>query len=460
LPPEQAKAVSEITRMLFVQGDLRVKSASYAILPLLDLDNPSAAMDQLAYIRAVIAYIYSAPHEVFDNVFLAPEEVSLALFTPGPVSVFLVRPKHHTESVATLIGPSPNERHEVPGYKGLYNFRHSFWVEPGSRLYGPKPHITLNISQDLQIDLEQRFHGRPDYDLLLQLLNKPLTPATQRIYSALHWYNAGNEESIDRDRALLNLAVAFETLLRLPVRLPDSSKTERLTDAITLLLGRTERLDQWAKQFYDARSRVAHEGLIQDPYFYVPTHLKPKQSVGLFGSLMLYGRHIFQLCLGTLLVGIDLADRADLQEKFISNNERYEKICDLLKSETGTPAEKLVALEPTLRALQRYQFVPSGEFARGRLIRAVRYAAMALVATGQSFARQLTDALQRVEAAERQGGELKQLAAIKELTEAFEATESASLSPEARIVRNLVDYAWMNLYQIYYWFEDRNKSEL
>jgi hypothetical protein len=155
--------------------------------------------------------------------------------------------------------------HDVPGYRGIYNFRHYFWVEPGSRLYGPKPHITLNISQDLQIDLEHGFCQRPDYHLLLQSLEKPLTPATVRIYSALHWYNAANEESIDRDRALLNLAVAFEALLRLP----DSSKTERLVGAITLLLGRTERLDEWAKQFYDARSRVAHEGLVQDPYFYV-----------------------------------------------------------------------------------------------------------------------------------------------------------------------------------------------
>jgi Apea-like HEPN len=455
LPSEKAQAVSEIARMLFVQDDLRVKSASYAIIPSLDLYSPSAAMDQLAYIRAVFAYMYSAPHEVFDDVFLAPEEVSLALFTPGPVSVFLVRPKHHTENVAVVTGPSPNKRHEVPGYKGLYNFRHPFWVEPGSRLYGPKPHITLNISQDLQIDLQQRFRGRPDYDLLLQLLDKALTPAAQRIYSALHWYNAANEESIDRDRALLNLAVAFETLLRLP----DFSKTERLTDAITLLLGRTERLDEWAKQFYDARSRVAHEGLVQDPYFYVPSHLKPKRSVGLFGSLMLYGRHIFQLCLSTLLVGIDLADRADLQEKFISNNERYQKICDMLKSDTGTPAEKLVALEPTLRSLQRYRFVPSGEFARGSLITAVRYAVAALIATGQPFAPHLADAVARVDTKKRGDGEFQQLVAIKELTEAFEATDPASLSPEARIVRNLLEFAWLNLFQIYYWLEDRNKPE-
>jgi hypothetical protein len=250
--------------------------------------------------------------------------------------------------------------------------------------------------------------------------------------------------------------VAFEALLRLP----ESSKSERLVDAITLLLGRTDRLDEWAKQFYEARSRIAHEGRILDPYFYVPTQSKPRQSLGLFGSLILYGRQIFQLCLSTLLVGIDLADRADLQEKFVSNNERYQKICDLLKSETLTPAEKLVAIEPILRTLQRYRFVPSGEFARGRLVSAVCYAAAALIAAGHPFAQHLDAALLRVDAIKREDGEFKRLAAIKGLTEAFEATESASLSPEARIVRNLVEFAWMNLFQIYYWLEDRNKSEV
>jgi hypothetical protein len=51
------------------------------------------------------------------------------------------------------------------------------------------------------------------------------------------------------DRALLNLAVAFEALLKLP----DSSKTERLVDAISLLLGRTERLSKifFHKAAYD-----------------------------------------------------------------------------------------------------------------------------------------------------------------------------------------------------------------
>lgn len=70
--------------------------------------------------------------------------------------------------------------------------------------------------------------------------------------------------------------MAFEALLRLA----NSSKAERLKDAIALLLGRTERLDEWADQFYAARSRVAHEGPVQDPYFYIPTHRQTKQSGG------------------------------------------------------------------------------------------------------------------------------------------------------------------------------------
>ena len=55
---------------------------------------------------------------------------------------------------------------------GLYNFRHYFWAERLSRLYGPKPRMTLIIAQDLKIDIEHRFPQRPDYHLLFELLGK------------------------------------------------------------------------------------------------------------------------------------------------------------------------------------------------------------------------------------------------------------------------------------------------
>lgn len=288
LPPDQTRAIGEIAQMLFAQNDLRVRSASYAILPALEVHSGDLRLGHLAHLRELVAYFYAAPHQVFEDVFLPPEEISLALFTPARVSVFLTRPQHHTESVVPTSGPDPDSFHNVPGYNGLYNFRNTFWVEPGSRLYGPKPHMTLNISQDLYADLEFRMTEQPDYHLLLGLLEKPETPASLRIYSALHWFNAANEHGLDQSQALLNLAVAFEALLRLP----EFSKTDRLVDAISLLLGRTDRLDDWAEQFYAARSRVAHEGEAGDRYFYARGTGK-RQVTDIFGSLMLYGRQIF-----------------------------------------------------------------------------------------------------------------------------------------------------------------------
>ena len=121
LLPEQEKAIDEIARMLFVQDDRRVKSASYAILPDLEVHSADRRLRHLANLRDVLAYFYAAPHEVFGNVFLSPEETSLVLFTPARVSIFLTRPEHHTETVAPPPGPEPDSFHNVPGYNGLYN---------------------------------------------------------------------------------------------------------------------------------------------------------------------------------------------------------------------------------------------------------------------------------------------------------------------------------------------------
>jgi hypothetical protein len=452
LPPNQANAIREIAQMLFAQNNLRVKSASYAILPALEVHSNDRRLGHLAHLRDVVAYFYAAPHEVFENVFLPPEEISLLLFTPARVSVLLTRPEHHTESIAPISGPKPDSFYYVPGYNGLYNFRHSFWVEPGSRLYGPKPHMTLNSSQDLYTDIEHRMTGKPDYHLLLGLLEKPQTPASLRIYSALRWFNVANECGIDPSQALLNLAVAFETLLRLP----EFSKTDRLVDAISLLLGRTERPDDWAEQFYAARSQVAHEGEVRDQYFYAHGASK-KHISGIFGSLMLYGRQIFQLCVSTLLVGIDLAERADLQEKFITNNERYQKICDLLQDKTSTASEKLLGLAPTLQALERYRFVASGIDA-GPLLTAARLAAMTLAACNQSLPEDLANAVAECAAGKREDGELRRLAAIEALNAAFEKLELPTLTAEARNVRDIIHLVWMSLFQRYYWLKERDQQ--
>src|SRR5205823_6311388 len=185
--------------------------------------------------------------------FLSSDHASLALFNPQNVSIFLVSSEHHAYSVSPEREPQADARHMLPGYAGLHKFPDHFWVRRGSRLYGPRRHMTLNISQDLSADFDHRLAGRPDYDLLPKLLTAPATTSSERILTSVRWFNAANDGASDHASAIVKLAIAFETLLRLP---ETDKKTERLVDGISLLLGRLPRLDVWARQFYDTRSEI------------------------------------------------------------------------------------------------------------------------------------------------------------------------------------------------------------
>ena len=68
-------------------------------------------MRELERIQAIVAFCYSHPHPTFGNAFFAFEHSSLAIFSPEPVSVFLVRPEHHVNGHRTgarQLGPKMN----------------------------------------------------------------------------------------------------------------------------------------------------------------------------------------------------------------------------------------------------------------------------------------------------------------------------------------------------------------
>src|SRR2546426_7916345 len=165
LGEDDAAHVREIVEMLFLKDDLRIKSAAYAMLPAVAVDRPVPCLRELEQIQTIVAYAYGSPDPTFDKTFFHFEQASLAIFSPEPVIIFLVRPDHNVESVAPDSGLTPDEWHRVPGYEGRYNFRQPFWVAKGSRLYPPVPHISLNISQDLSRDLAEGFQ-LPQHHLL------------------------------------------------------------------------------------------------------------------------------------------------------------------------------------------------------------------------------------------------------------------------------------------------------
>ena len=210
----------------------------------------------------------------------------------------------------------------------------------------------LNIAQDLAHDLASAFTQAPQHHLLPELLRYPDTPVAQRVLTALRWHNRANAAGNSDDCAVLDLAVAFEALLALP----KDAKTDRFVDAIALLLGRVPRLNLWAEQFYAARSDVAHEGRA-DHLRFMPAKAKSPSDSPLYQPLMTYGRQVFRLCVGAVLFGAHLAEQAGLQDKLVTNQERFEVICKTLADSSLPVEDRFAAIADTVDAINEYRVV-------------------------------------------------------------------------------------------------------
>src|SRR5260370_27970057 len=61
LSDEDSARVGEIADMLFLKDDLRIQTATYTLLPSLNLSSDDPTFRELLYIQAIVAYCYSAP---------------------------------------------------------------------------------------------------------------------------------------------------------------------------------------------------------------------------------------------------------------------------------------------------------------------------------------------------------------------------------------------------------------
>ena len=453
LTAEDAAHVREIADMLFLKDDLRIRSASYAVMPALDLDKSDPNIIELEAIQAIVAYCYSAPRHTFGDVFFHFEHASLAVFSPEPVTTFLVRPEHHVVPAGEAAPLDADEWHRVNGYQGRYNLRQPFWVATGSRLYPPVPHISLNDSQNLAWNLDEAFREGPQHHLLPTLIQKPATEISERVLTAIEWYNRANSYVVDDSEALLSLAVGFETLLGLP----RDAKTERFVDAVSLLLGRVARLNLWAEQFYDARSDVAHEGSTQRLRLRPLTQKNPAESP-VYQSLLAYGRQIFQLCVGSVLFGAHLAQRAGLQDKLITNQERFQLICKTMHDKTLAPVERFTAIDDIVATVDEFRYVGETGLLIETMVGAVQAAAKNLLLCDTSFGADVSQRLSDLAEAKRSKDWYEALAALMAWHGVMPKGYMEPRSPEG-IMRRLTGVVWHYTFMHYFWMkEQRDKS--
>jgi hypothetical protein len=249
------------------------------------------------------------------------------------------------------------------------------------------------------------------------------------------------------------LSIGFEALLGLP----SDQKTDRLTDAISLLLGRVPRLDWWARQFYDARSAIAHEGKAENLRFVAAESKKQSAEPALYRPLLSYARHIFQLCVGSLLFGAKLAEEAGLEEKFVTNEERFKNICKLFDEGVFSSREKLVAMSNIVGVLERYRFI-SETLDIDAMLSSGRSAAKALLECDTDLESGLKAVLEGLASAKRSADNYETLDALRQITE-LPIRPSGEIDSPKMMTFRLLGIIWGYLFMRYYQLKKHRENE-
>jgi hypothetical protein len=363
LLPDLAKShLATLFGLFYLQNDVRVTKLlyTYAVLDQ-DIEKFNSLIRRLREARTVLGYFYTSPHFPSGDPFISYEHSDLYIFLPGKVSTFtlgleLNNEKQNDSEIADVIS---HRLHEVDGYRGSVNIQTEVYTAKGCRLYPSVHNFGLNISQDVYHDFRRdRAYSSWPLKQIMIASSVEDEPFEQRIFTAMEWYNRSCLEHITEDVALVDLAIALESLLALE---EGKEIRARFKDTILSLLGKIPRLDSWIEQFYDARSSIVHEGTWQHLAFYAADTgiykniLKGNQLGVRYRTLTSIGRQIFRLCLTTILTGNMNAHRSGLQSLLHYNQERLESICKTLTSSLG-PDRKLIAISRDIFDLQEYWF--------------------------------------------------------------------------------------------------------
>jgi hypothetical protein len=352
---EDESGLNILFKAFYLRDDLRIREFAYSALEYDDAIDSSVARihKQCSESCLLIEYLYSHPHASWRAMRPRTENALMYMFCHHPVATSYHAGSEFAEYTGLATGL--DESATLPGLLGVLLRRHDarFTIVEGSRLYPPDHHIDLNIGlRDLSHAVEEIMSDKTKWALANLLGNQEgeLTEAERRCLYAMRWFADSCRSNVFEDQALLLQAVAFETLLNID---PGNKEkvTERFRTTIKTIVGGFPRIDSWIEQFYNARSRVVHEGGLPDSVYYaidrskLPIKGKQKESPLAHHTLTEYGRTIFHLCLDTLLSGSKMAEEVGLQESLIHNQERLESICKMLgqESQNGTTQVAIAA---------------------------------------------------------------------------------------------------------------------
>jgi len=460
LSAEAIEHLNVLRRMFFLRDNLLIKQITYTTIQRQNEDEwgDKTFLEQLREFQTIVTYLYSAPHKIFGDPFLRKEHASLYICMPKPVPLSLIYETQLTEPIKPIEYPEPDHRGEVNGYEVILDFRTYIWVTKGSRIYPPAGYLNLNYSQDLQIDLDYPLHASRQTQLMSFIASKPeRSYLSNRILTALEWYNRSIGADIEDAVALVHLAIAFECLLNLE---QGEKVTARFKEAITLLLGGLPRLDSWLTQFYDARSEIVHKGRSNNLLFIAMDEPKKNTSdrTPKYRSLVSVGRQIFQLCLSTVTYGASIADDLNLPSMLFTNQQRLEEICRILDNAKGSTAEKLQAVTQHIHDIDNYKFIGETGLRLETLIGAGQLTVKSFLETSPQYAPQLLNLLADFTSAKNEVDyytTLSRLQSIQEYKRVGQVVDPVSPLTDVLL---LLDCVWYYTFTHYYWLKESKEK--
>lgn len=353
-----SKAVTDLSTMFFTQQGGRVTQQTFCVADVDDRESLYTRLQRVHEVQLLVSYIYSAFHPkptAYDSYFLAAEDTILYSFLPDrmlvPSLVSVTKEDEKNGRVARLDGETTGDSDGFwEGYRGFCDGG-NVWVAPGSKIQPLGHQVTLNDSQCLDRDVRTFSSSEANWSFCHMLQDAALPDQMfGRVFRSLLWHRRSCRRHLSEDERILNTAIALETLLNVA---PGDKLTERFKTAVSTVVGPVERLEAWLDQFYDARSKVVHEGCPQDTVFRIHRSKRDKNPLPL-RSLLVYARRVYQLCVRTIASGLMQSSQMSLPNLFVHNDERLEAMCEQLGGD-GVSESKIVTLGPIIEALHEFE---------------------------------------------------------------------------------------------------------
>jgi len=457
IPESFIEHIQTLSSIFYLNNFLRIQNPSCAFLE--QEKNFGQFFKQIFEFQTLIRYFYSSPHPIFGNPFLMYEHGSVFIFRPASISKYLLIPDHEVVILPEAEKLVFDSRDETPGYEGQLNRETLFWVAKGSQLFPPTPGLWLNISQDISRDLGY-FSSQSRYISVFEYFStrKENDELAERILTALDWYNKSAMIRGDESNSLIHLAIAFESLLGLE---KGEKVTDRFNESVKVLVGDIPRLDSWLTQFYNARSDIIHEGKTQNIMFKATDDQKKSSTYPEleYRSLVSYGRQVFRVCVTAKVTGAMLADDLKLASLLVTNQQRFERICEKLSKDVNkTPNERILATEKDVSEIDTYRFVGEKGLKTPQLLGTAKLMVQQYLLTNPNENPELMKRLSDF-AEQKKDDQFKIMSSFRAIHEFFSKENRTSSSPTAisrSILITLVENVWHYTFSEYYQLLKKN----